>query len=296
MELIPIPFTANQTAYGIGFLFLTDSFSNSNSFSISNNLPTKQPLRFICNVHKTALAVGLTAKNGYKTAINCQNLVKSKTGNVNQNKKVPHDPSQGLRPLDHAGGCRPRTPAIRNQIERTQTSVHSAPSVLVRYSLGCFWSHKLILLHLNHIGNPISSSYELLFDENDKSVISGLSNGVARSSTAGKNQPIADQSNPVLLFLRLSQRLKRHITEPSLSSAFRPWKWLLVPHRFRHQTPKDLSDGGRTVTLPVQHSLDFKQSFSLWVLTRAVMGEIRRANLELFRRFTLKLRKLAVIK
>ncbi|KAL4583113.1 hypothetical protein LXL04_007677 [Taraxacum kok-saghyz] len=44
MELIPNPFLANQTAYGIGFLFLTDSFSNSNSFSINNILPTKQPL------------------------------------------------------------------------------------------------------------------------------------------------------------------------------------------------------------------------------------------------------------
>ncbi|KAL4575923.1 hypothetical protein LXL04_012010 [Taraxacum kok-saghyz] len=47
MELIPIPFRANQTAYGIGFLFLTNSFSNSNSFSISNILRTKQPLRDI---------------------------------------------------------------------------------------------------------------------------------------------------------------------------------------------------------------------------------------------------------
>ena len=111
-----------------------------------------------------------------------------------------------------------------------------------------------------------------------------LNSLLEKSSTVGKNQPIAEQSNPLLLFLRLSQRLERHITEPSLSSAFRPWKWLLVPHRFRHQTPENLSGGGRTVSLPVQHSLDFKQSFSLWVLTRAVMGEIRRANLELFRR------------
>ncbi|KAL4582248.1 hypothetical protein LXL04_006792 [Taraxacum kok-saghyz] len=39
LELIPIPFSANQTTYGIGILFLTDSFS------ISNILRTKQHLR-----------------------------------------------------------------------------------------------------------------------------------------------------------------------------------------------------------------------------------------------------------
>ncbi|KAL4588651.1 hypothetical protein LXL04_001543 [Taraxacum kok-saghyz] len=44
LELIPIPFHANQTAYGIGFLFLIDSFSNSFSFSISNILRTKRRL------------------------------------------------------------------------------------------------------------------------------------------------------------------------------------------------------------------------------------------------------------
>ncbi|KAL4565428.1 hypothetical protein LXL04_029522 [Taraxacum kok-saghyz] len=37
-----------------------------------------------------------------------------------------------------SGVAAPEPPAVRNQSERTQTSMHSAPSVLVRYSLGCF--------------------------------------------------------------------------------------------------------------------------------------------------------------
>ncbi|KAL4560769.1 hypothetical protein LXL04_032923 [Taraxacum kok-saghyz] len=65
LELIPIPFTANQTAYGIGFLFLTDSFSNSNSFSFSNNLPTKQPLRALGAVGG-ALAIVEVMPSEYK--------------------------------------------------------------------------------------------------------------------------------------------------------------------------------------------------------------------------------------
>ncbi|KAL4582533.1 hypothetical protein LXL04_007084 [Taraxacum kok-saghyz] len=72
LELIPIPFPANQTAYGIGFLFVTDSFS------ISNILRTKRHLVFetvvtpeIKNHRCTELELG-SHRSEFKASVSVQ--------------------------------------------------------------------------------------------------------------------------------------------------------------------------------------------------------------------------------
>ena len=83
---------------------------------------------------------------------------------------LPLGPRRGLpprTPLSGAAAPEPlQVPAIPFTINlnKLKTSVHSTPSVVVRYLLRLHWSHKFVLLHLNHISDTKSPTQTWCFE------------------------------------------------------------------------------------------------------------------------------------